>query len=231
MPNRIDQVQFIKGTDGVSFHLTATLYDEDYAVELFMHIRRWIAEGRGQMLPVQMLPGPSKVPTVFAAVPDPEKAQRRLAAIPAASVALVLKPGDRLRCFVCQSAYTQDKIRAHLENHDSVVANDSSVAKCAVVSAATSVVVNGQAVEDNADLTEQAVEVPADLPAELLAATNFRQVMIWMVANKVDDPAEILRRCESWRVHIPAVARLPQGSLPDRISRALTVLQMEQAAK
>jgi hypothetical protein len=69
---------------------------------------------------------------------------------------------------------------------------------------------------------------PADLDPVLLAATNFRQVMFWMIENKFTTKETIAAQCEAVRAFVPAIQRL-SGDLTDRIGRALEVMNAEKA--
>lgn len=78
------------------------------------------------------------------------------------------------------------------------------------------------------------------VPAELVAATSFRSVMIWMLANGFTTKEAIVAKCDELRkvmvqdpasgkevAAVQAIARLP-ADLSDRVARALEVLTAEQ---
>lgn len=62
-------------------------------------------------------------------------------------------------------------------------------------------------------------------PADLVAATSFRQVMTWMLGQGIKTKEEITAKCEELREQVPAIARL-SGDLAERVGRALEVIQM-----
>lgn len=78
-----------------------------------------------------------------------------------------------------------------------------------------------------------AVEVqPAtEAPAGLMACSNFRGVMDYLLANgfSIKDPNKIIVECLRFKAVVPALARLA-GDMGDRVRRAVEVIEMEQSA-
>lgn len=64
------------------------------------------------------------------------------------------------------------------------------------------------------------------LPAELLAMTSFRQVLLHLMAAGLKEP-EIADRCAAWQQQIPAIARV-SGDIRDRVARAMIVVASEK---
>jgi hypothetical protein len=81
--------------------------------------------------------------------------------------------------------------------------------------------------EPAAEAPEQAPQV--EVPAALVSATSFRQVMTWMVEQELTGAADIVAKCEELRPHVPAIGRL-RGDLTERVARALSVLALNAGA-
>ncbi len=117
-----------------------------------------------------------------------------------------------------------------LANWLELMASEPAVAKPVTVVTAPPLPAAAAAAAPSADAPPAAPSADAppaasavDVPAELAAATSFRHVMTWMVANVGSDAAAIAAKCEELRASVPAIARL-QGDISTRIERALYAL-------
>jgi hypothetical protein len=72
------------------------------------------------------------------------------------------------------------------------------------------------------------VVVTGEVAPELVAATSFRHVLLWLLDRGITTPEAIIAKCEELRPHVPAISRLP-ADITDRVNRALVILVAERA--